>query len=78
MAYNKDDLNGVKGRIGELIFQNFIYNKYMIDGIITIDIQNTIDEIMGAHQPIENCLLFLCYKCHKIYDNPSPELSQNS
>ena len=30
MAYNKDNLNGVKGRIGELIFANFIFDKFEI------------------------------------------------
>ena len=50
---------------------NNVLNRYLTDEVIIINIQDIINQIMEEHQPIESCFLFICHKCHFIYDEKS-------
>jgi hypothetical protein len=49
-----------------------ILSKYLVakkEQVIQVDLRKVMDEILEAHQPINEHFMFLCSSCHRKYDN---------
>jgi len=45
-----------------------VLSRFNSDGLIDCDLVDVENRILNAHNPISETFLFLCHKCHRIYD----------
>ncbi len=66
---------------------DLLLEKYTFNGLLTVNIEQFVEEFKKAHDPIESSILVLCKKCHKAYDmrkdvptkkNISPDVFEQS
>lgn len=72
---NKEELEAahIKGNDRKQIIDLVLCNYRVEDNpqVIKVDLNRVLDEIIEAHQPINEHFLFLCGSCHRRYDKES-------
>lgn len=67
----------IRGRERKDIVHSLL-QRYKTEDGYKVDLNRFKQEVKQAHEPVNECFLFLCQDCHRKYDNDSENAAQHS